>query len=679
MKRVFFYILPLLFLLPTLSHAALVSRTPTDRATLGLAAYWTFDGSDIVSGLARDRIGGYDGTPTNNNATFFRPGKIGQAFNFDGSDDRVFVGGPAVSTTHTISLWLNVQGLHPTKNWSALVVNGSSPYGGIYFKNDTNNISYYYGADHLNNTPITLNKWHHIVVVTSSGNVTFYIDGVMDGNASGAPSLIMSQIGNNNANEALVGLMDDVRVYDRALTAAEVKQLNNIGSGGSLNSSGKEASGYLAGYWTFDGPDLTPTSVFDRSRHDIPGTLTGFSSLKTAMIPGKLGQALIFNGSSDYITMDDVAEPGTISLAAWVKPAVVKTGMKIISKKMSGAGAQYGLATHGSNADKFTSVFFSSSPASDVCVSTGAEGTYTANKWYFVVATYDGDVCKMYVNGVDVTTVTSDTASGDILDTSSVLRVGAEGGATPAGFFTGALDEVRIYTKALSPAEVVGLYTSSGGALNISSSKNNSQTKDLVGLWSFDGPDMFVNVADKSGLRKHGFMRNFTSTTTATRPGRIGQALIFDGVNDFVHLPNVTYAPGTGDFTASVWIRPTNTNTEVVFATDLVNGNNFWLGKSSTGAFSINGILLSAGSLTLNKWHHLVGVRRAGNMYIYVNGVEVGGPVASAGTITTTNYTIGVFNSAAPEFQYAGTADDVRLYSRALSASEIGLLYNLGR
>ncbi len=227
----------------------------------------------------------------------------------------------------------------------------------------------------------------------------------------------------------------------------------------------------LLGAWGFDNADMNTDNVMDRSGNRLSGSLNNFSSITKVL--GKAGQALVFDGVDDNVSFGDVAEATTTTLVAWVKPAVVKGGMKIVSKKMSGASSQYGIATAISNTDKFTSSFFSSGASSDVCESTGTEGTYGANQWYHVVATYDGDVCKIYVNAVDVTDLVSDLASGNITNTTSALRIGADGGASIAAgsYFNGVIDDVRMYGRAFSAVEVQNLYEKMLGSLRIRSTQ----------------------------------------------------------------------------------------------------------------------------------------------------------------------------------------------------------------
>ena len=86
----------------------------------------------------------------------------------------------------------------------------------------------------------------------------------------------------------------------------------------------------------------------------------------------------------------------------------------------------------------------------------------------------------------------------------------------PLIFFSGALGSLKI---------------------NLSLFTNPDLEDGLVGHWTFDGKDMVENVADRSGQGNNGFLQNFSSTTT--RPGRIGQGLLFDGIDDHLSIGDI--------------------------------------------------------------------------------------------------------------------------------------------
>ena len=89
----------------------------------------------------------------------------------------------------------------------------------------------------------------------------------------------------------------------------------------------------------------------------------------------------------------------------------------------------------------------------------------------------------------------------------------------------------------------------------INSSQNSKLTNGLVGMWSFNGPDMSgVTAYDRSGQGNNGTLTNGPSRVA----GKIGQALSFDGVNDYVSIGNsatLQNLPDAGPFSVAFWVR----------------------------------------------------------------------------------------------------------------------------
>ena len=93
--------------------------------------------------------------------------------------------------------------------------------------------------------------------------------------------------------------------------------------------------------------------------------------------------------------------------------------------------------------------------------------------------------------------------------------------------FNGLIDDVRIYNRALSAAEISRLYGLGATTKIAKTITTNPDLEDgLIGHWTFDGSDLIENAVDRSGSGNTGYLINFTSTSTL--PGKIGQALEFD-------------------------------------------------------------------------------------------------------------------------------------------------------
>jgi hypothetical protein len=179
------------------------------------------------------------------------------------------------------------------------------------------------------------------------------------------------------------------------------------------------------------------TTVGDASGQNNTGT-----ALNTTWTTGRYGRGLAFNGSNSWVTVNDSASLNLVNrltLEAWVFPTVNAGWRTIMLKEL----------------DEIYGLYSSSAAGPWVGMNTGtyqelASSTLLpVNTWSHVAATWDGATQRLYVNGVQVA---SRAAAGTLLTTSNPLRIG--GNANWGEYFAGTIDEVRVYNRALSAAEI---------------------------------------------------------------------------------------------------------------------------------------------------------------------------------------------------------------------------------
>jgi len=282
-------------------------------------------------------------------------------------------------------------------------------------------------------------------------------------------------------------------------------------------------------------------------------------------------------------------------------------------------------------------------------------------------------------------------------------------GARP---FNGSIDEVRIYQRALSPSEVAGHYA---GRYQQECSANLTAIYNSTGsLSSSYNAYLRARALDSSTLLDLPFDQNATANLPGavaeysrfasaakhngvwTPNGHIGGAFNFTAA--FAEVPSPVLPNDTGDFTLSAWINPAS-----LPATMYIMGNAYdsytngtVLAACSSGkpCFYVNREFIIAPNYTIAPatWTHLAAVRKAGVGSIYANGVLLG--TAAGGTTFITGWPAGTGsgNLSAPLGQqksfiigkgyisdgsvaYNGLIDEVRVFGRALSGSEINELY----
>ena len=332
---------------------------------------------------------------------------------------------------------------------------------------------------------------------------------------------------------------------------------------------------------------------------------------------------------------------------------------------------------------------------------SGISASSMVGKWFHILATSDGSTEKIYINGVLSGSI-SVGATSYCCGTDRSVTLGANSGGG-GGFFGGKLDDVRIYNRALSASEVTQLYNL--GAVNVAHSNTTSISSGLVGYWTMDGSKInwaANTMQDSSGQNNTGTLVNLGTTTSPTQ-GKVGQALKFNGSSSYVDLGSMTALNvGTGDFMISAWVYNTNQSTgnvlvskdngstqrqlSIVANTDSGGASN--PGKVRIGIFNSSGDFYyretNGGALLTNKWTHIVVGRASGVLKLYMNGVAPTTVTGGTG-IATENMAInsGSVNAeigarhlfVGSQYYFNGIIDDVRVYNRALSASEVMALY----
>lgn len=204
----------------------------------------------------------------------------------------------------------------------------------------------------------------------------------------------------------------------------------------------------------------------------------------------------------------------------------------------------------------------------------------------------------------------------------------------------------------------------------------SSTTHGLVGWWKFNSQLVqATKVRDMSGNGNTGTLVN-TPGLIGNMANRWGQSLNLNGSNQYVDISATSWSPGTGDFSVSFWTKTAAGGTQVGFSTTPTGGNNYWLGLTTGGQtnFSINGTNATGVAINDGNSHLLTGVRISTSFRLYIDGVSAAFTSIPAQTITTNPETIGRDGLSQP-YYWSGTIDDVRLYNRALSPSEVYSLF----
>ncbi len=728
-KLILIFLLSFFFVLSDVDAATIVK--PANN--LGLVGYWSFN--DATSTQATDFSGrGNIGTLN----TFSAPatassgwgnGKFGPGLNFDGSSDYVSIDGVAndvVETSFAFSVWIK-------STWTAgfdtvLAINTAGLGNQTQLFIDSNlTIRVYDGtqdATELSSSGSVVDgRWHHVVYSRSGATGTLYVDGVSQGTHNSSDTFTGTDLwslgqefdAGPTPSDLYAGGMDDVRIYNRPLSGTEVLNLYNSGliTVGSANAQRNIVTSGLIGYWTLDGGEMTASTAYDRSTSANTLSLSS-GPVKTV---GKVGQSINMDAVDDQLFCTDANCGGTTggkmdmgtrdwTAMAWIKPEAGGTNCNIrgtVAGKIGddeigwyiGIGGQYICAEI-----RGTSNISSTLDGSQVPL----------NEWSHIAVVFDRDGnMTRYLNGVQTGTQDSISANnGDSVDHPHNFCLGARDGAGGCleRLFDGSIDEVRIYERVLTAGEIKQVYNA-GVGVKVNNSQNivsgSTLQSGLVGMWSFNGLDLTDRAYDRSGNSNDGYLVNM-ATSTAKVAGKVGQALRFDGINDFI---NAGSGASLDDMTAptfSAWIKPRSVG----------NGRATIIAKTNTfdavglayvyfdNVTATNGIsflrdttLVDIGYSTvnnttpLNEWTHVVvtwdgTIGNANNVRIYINGSESTYQITDTGTGSLESdagntFTIGSRSQVGSERYFDGEIDEVRVYNRVITASEAKQLYLMGR
>ena len=201
-------------------------------------------------------------------------------------------------------------------------------------------------------------------------------------------------------------------------------------------------TGGLVAAWGFN--DAAGTTTRDASGNGNTGTLVNGPTWTT----GKTGGALLFDGSNDRVRVSDSNSLDLKTAAtfeAWVFPTAAPSGWRTILQKE--VDAYFFTASGGGPGNR---------PASGgtfngaCCTFVSSTSALPVNTWTHVAATYDGTRIRFYVGGA---LVASQAATGSYQVNASPLWIG--GNAVYGEHFKGKLDDVRVYGRALTPAEIL--------------------------------------------------------------------------------------------------------------------------------------------------------------------------------------------------------------------------------
>jgi hypothetical protein len=246
----------------------------------------------------------------------------------------------------------------------------------------------------------------------------------------------------------------------------------------------------------------------------------------------------------------------------------------------------------------------------------------------------------------------------------------AESLAPPYAFTWGNVPAGNYSVSAKAIYDVTNAVTSSSAGVTVKSASTNAPV-GLVAAYGFE-EGSGTTTADRSGAGNNGSVRGAYWTSN----GRFGNALSFNGSSAAVIVNDAGSLDLTSSMTLEAWVKPSDLAAwhEVIYkgddlyyleaSTPLTSGPTVGIGSSS------NPMLSGSTGLALNTWSHLAATYDGATLRVFVNGFQVASR-AQTGPISTSSLPLTLGADTLHGTYFAGLIDEVRVYNRALSASEL--------
>jgi len=203
-----------------------------------------------------------------------------------------------------------------------------------------------------------------------------------------------------------------------------------------------------------------------------------------------------------------------------------------------------------------------------------------------------------------------------------------------------------------------------------------------IAYWNFnEGEGNILNDNSENGYN------GIVYGNTIWADGVSGNALSFDGVDDYVDIPNTSDLHFHSGFTLSVWAKFNNYNQDNLIVGKHISGtvSGYFIGvQDNKFDFYVSNSPLPGNKQRLrtpsayndNQWHHITGVYDGTSQYLYVDGVLIAEQTQKYSSVNSANIRMGGMFQGENKGAFIGSIDEIRIYDRALNKTEIYELAN---
>lgn len=577
---------------------------------------------------------------------------------------------------------------------------------------------------------INTTSWQHVAAIWNKGTLELYVNGALDDAVSYTGTITSGTVGirlgqRSDATLGYSGSMDEAAIH---LRAKHPEEFNRQGAGVSRFGSYESGTGVGAidaasskpwdklewslPYGNFDDTEANLIHLYhfdDGTANDGKGTNNG-TITNTLMVNSFLGKARYFDTTSNgKITTGSLTSYSSFTIEAWAR---------FDSADASANQYIFAVGTDDPSLRRNISEQMEVLEAGTIRItSTNAiKDTF----WHHYAVNYDGTNIKLYIDGVQDSSVGLASASS----AAGALNIGDDGSGTEG--FKGAVDHVAVFNPHVE-SSISNHYKY--GALRVKFLARSSSTNTLtdidwkgtdntsnykapdtttpagkIALWFFDEASWTGTtnqVLDQTTNANHGTSKGGANTT---KDALFGNAGFFNGQTDHVLVPDkanlrVGESTAADTLTIEAWVKMDSVQSDGATIVSKLcktacggtNVSSYALEVAATqklrmrvsddagGDFTRTGS--SDGTIPVGEWAHLVGVYSSGTITLYVNGSVTTGTNSGAAAGLDTLYDagslyIGKDGSDAARPGFRGKIDNLQIYNTAVSAADITTAYN---
>jgi len=497
---------------------------------------------------------------------------------------------------------------------------------------------------------LAVDEWYHVTATWSGTQIKWYVDGELTSTTAAtrvpwnSPATLWIGANATKTNKTYYdGKMSDLRFWYSELTASDISELYAAGQvpidlGLVLHHDCDDATAEIGSDVTFT--DVSIGSSLGRTHWD-------FANLNS-------------KAPLDVNNLPDMSGDWTVSM--WFSEMTAPTTWRSIAKSQTEILGVVSSPHH--------------SPANTLGVYTTTgyvSAGYSMNylnfqNWNHMVIVGSGTTTKFYING-------SHVGTAPVKISTDLYSINNQPVGAYNQLFANNMDDLRAWNRALSEIEVQ--------ALHLTTTVTPSLTDDLVAKYALD-TDASDSVGSNDGTVTGVDFISDSGRTVASFDASAGEKIHFGDVDD------VDF--GTADFSVGAWVNFNSISTGPFVSpvvqkgqTSLANWSGYALnayqGQMRFGVGGNNGVKVAAAAITTGDWHHVVGTRKGAAIKLYIDGslVDTQADTMTRNVSTHLPLTFGSINNGT---EYNGLldamVDDVRVWSRALSDSEVSTLHAAG-